>query len=227
MTTSGITAWEMTALDVVTAAMQELGAISMGEVPEASELDAGIVRLNAMLKTWSVKGNLFREATATVVIPGGTGAGTLPDSVAGVSTARLVVSATYERPLTQWNRDQFYRLPNRTTVGQPTMFYTAQNLGTTSINVWPVPADDVTLHLDYLRAAETVTEAEETLDIPPEWQEAAYLGLAVRIAPMLGSTRLDPNTVMDVQNRARDAYNLLLDHDRPDSYYFEAAESWR
>lgn len=222
MTTSGLTDWQLTVGDIIRTAMQELGLLSSGEEPEASELTDGMVRLNGLLKSWSTEANMFREATATAVVTGGTGAVTLPGSVRNVSTARLVVSGTYQRQLAPWTRDQYHSLPNRMTTGTPVAFYTSQQIAGDALYLWPVPAANVTLHLDYSRTAETVTDPGETLDIAPEWQEVVYLGLASRMAGMFGATRLDPGLVAEIRQRGQGLYQAMLDRDRPDSYYFEA-----
>ncbi len=221
MTTSGVTDWSMTAGEIVTQAMIELGLINSGEEPDANEMSDAIVRLNAMMKTWAGELNLWREATGTITITGGTGAATLDADIRNVSSVRHVVSATNYRTLTQWNRDQFYMMPNRATVGNPTLFYITRALGGDAIHIWPVPAADVTLHLDYSRAAETVTDPSETVDLPQEWQEAAILSLASRISGMFGSTTIDPATVGRIDQRASELYNRMVDRDRPDSYTFE------
>src|SRR5689334_7114176 len=143
MTTSGITDWPLTVAEVVRHALVELGAISSGEEPEATEEADAMVRLNGMLKTWSTKANLFREATGTLTVLGGTGAGTLPSEVRQLNSARLIVSSTYQRPLLQWNRDQYYSMPNRAAVGNPTIFYLSRTPTASEIRIWPVPAADV------------------------------------------------------------------------------------
>lgn len=223
MPTSGITSWPLTGRDIITQALVELGAISSGETPTGEETADALMRLNAMLKSWAGEGNLFREETGTLVIPGGTGAGTLPAGVRDVSSVRHVISPTYQRQLGEWNRGQYYSMPNRaqTTSSGPTVYYIGKTVSGVTINVWPVPSSDITLELDYYRAAETVTDPSETVDIPEEWQEAAILGLASRCASMFGVTRADPNTVARVDGKAQQLYQRLLDRDRPDSYFFE------
>lgn len=222
MATSGVTDFALTAREIMRQAAVELGAISSGEDLEASEQDDMLVRLNSMLKSWGTEGNLYREASGTVTVPGGTGAGTLPAGVRDIISVRHVVSPTNYRQLTQWNRSQYYQMPNRSAAGNPTAFYATQGLSQDAIYIWPVPAADVDLHLDYYRAPEVVTNAAETLDVPQDWTEAVILGIAARCANMFGATRLDPATVANVTARAAALYQMLLDQDRPDSYFFEA-----
>jgi streptomycin 6-kinase len=84
-----------------------------------------------------------------------------------------------------------------------------------------VPSANITLELDYSRAAETVTDPSETVDVPEDWQEALILGLASRMASMFGKARTDGGNVGRIDAKAAALYQHLLDRDRPDSYYFE------
>lgn len=221
MPTSGITNWSLTVLQICTNAAEELGVLGQGRSLTNYELARCIDRLNGMIKSWSVKSNLFRETTGTITIPAGTAAGTLPQGIRDVSGARVVVSATNERPLSPWNRAQYYAFPNRSASGSPSVYYFEKGVPLNTLYVWPVPTVDTDVKIDYSRTAETVTAGTETLDFPQEWQEALFTNLAVRIGPIFGAPRVDPITFGEVKERASALYQQMLDADRPDSYYFE------
>lgn len=226
MTTSGVTTWSLTARDIVKEAMLELNILSPGEEPEAEELQRCLVRLNGLLKSSSTVGGFgFLEATGTVTIPAGAASGVLPAGVRSINTARVVVSSTYHRQMQPFNRTQYLSLPNKIASGSPTIYYISDTGDTTTMYVWPVPTAITTIAVDYTRTIETVTDGTETLDLPQEWQEAAYLALAVRIAPMFGTARIDPQTLALVEQRAERLAGALLDAERPDSYFFEAWDS--
>lgn len=216
------TTWALTAGDVVKQAMKELGAIASGEEPTTDEMTDGILRLNGMLNTWAGENNLYREAEGTLTIVGATGAGTLPADIRAVNSVRHVISATNSRPLARWNRDEFYVLPNRATVGNPSAYYLRKTTSALELYVWPVPADDVDLELDYSRAPNTVATSADALDVPQDWQETVLYGLASRLASMFGGTRVDPGMVQRVDGRASELFQRLLDRDRPDSIYLYA-----
>jgi hypothetical protein len=221
VSSSGNPDWTQTVGQICLSAALELGALGMGDSLEASEELEMITRLNSMLAKWSVEANLFREATATVTITGGAGAATLPSDVRNISSVRYVQSATYKRSLTQWNRDEFYNLPNRAQAGQPNLYYYSQQIGGDQIYLWPVPATDVDLELDYSRAFYFAEGPEQEVDLPPEWHEAVLYGLAARCANLFGAAGLDPNKVGRIDGQAKSTFQRLLDSDRPDSYYFE------
>lgn len=222
MATSGETNWPLTAGEIVQQAMVELGVLTSGDSPEASEMTDGLVKLNSMLKTWSRKVNLWRDGIGTLTVTGGTGAATLPQEVRDINSVRHAVSATNKRLLVPWNRDQYYSMPNLAAVGNPSIYYVKRDLDDVEIRLWPVPADDITLHLDYSRTAETVTASDQTLDIGQEWGETVILNLAARLAGQFGAVRLDPQNVASISQRAAILEQELFDSDRPDTIVFQS-----
>jgi hypothetical protein len=220
VTTSGITTLPLTVEEYVAQAAYELGAYASGEILSGEDMEDGIVRFNGMLKMWAGD-NLYREATTSLTVTAATGTVALPAGARDVASVRHVVSATNKRLLAEWSRGEYYRLPNRTASGNPTAYYLAKTISALSLYVWPVPAANITLEVDYYRLPEVVTDPSETLDLPEEWQEAVVQGLASRMANMFGSTRTDPSTVARIDQRAAALYQRLLDRDRPDYYSFE------
>jgi hypothetical protein len=222
MATSGETNWPLTAGEIVQQAMVQIGALTSGDSPESSEMTDGIVTLNSMLKTWSRKVNLWRDGIGTLIVTGGTGAATLEQEVRDINSVRHVISSTNKRLLQPWNRDQYYSMPNLAAVGNPTIYYVKRDLDSVQIRLWPVPAADITLHVDYSKAAETVTGPEQTLDISQEWGETVILNLAARLAGVFGAIRMDPQLVGDVKQRAAILEQELFDSDRPDTIEFQS-----
>jgi hypothetical protein len=224
MATSGITSWPLTAEEVVSQALFEIGAYAAGETPSGTDMEDGVLRLNAMLKTWQGEGNLFREAATEVTFPAGAGELALDEQTetAGIrAVSNAWVVGSYNRLLAEWNRSEYLRLPNPGQTGQPTIWYAETTNAGVTLHLWPVPSTDTLIALDYQLKAQTVTDPSETVDVPEEWQECLILGLASRLASMFGTTRIDPATVQRVDQRASALYDRLMDRDRPDSYTFE------
>ena len=221
MATSGVYNWPLTAGEIVQQAMVELGVLNSGDDPDNHEMIDCIVRFNAMLKRWSTKANLWLDEVGLLLIPGGTGAATLQQSVRDINSVRQIISPTNHRQLAQWNRDEYYSIPNRAAIGNPTCYYIKRDTDSVQIYVWPVPKFDITLHADFSRASQTITEPGETLDISQEWGETVILGLAARIAGMFGASRIDQATVADVKARAAALEQEMFDADRPDSIVFQ------
>lgn len=209
MTTSGVSTWSLTARDIIKAALQENRIVDLGEEPEADEAEACLVRLNALLKSWQVGRHL--ESDATIAVMAGNAALTLPADVEDIVTARLVLSATNERLLGRWERDEYLVLPNKIATGTPSVYYPNETAGT--MTLWPVPSVNGSVKIDYLRKPQTVTSLSETVDFPERYQEALYAMLAVRCAGLFGEP-LSQELVARAERLRREAE----DAERPATY---------
>lgn len=214
MTTSGITDWSLTARDLCTAALQEGGIIGLGRSMTSAELDACLLRLNGMLKSWLPSGHL--EATATVTVPAGSASGTLDTGMGEILSVRLLTGTNTYRPLFEMDRAHYYELPRPAQAGTPLGYYVSGQLAGDTMYLWPVPTVDTTLAVDYVRLPETVTDAGQTVDVPERYQEAIYANLALRCAGMFG-VEPGPELIARAQRLERE----MLDAERPRSYFFE------
>lgn len=216
MATSGVTDFSLTASDICHDALRENGIIPLGEEMEADELTAVIRRLNAMLKSWQMDGALWKQETVTVAGTADTATITLPDYVRGVNGLRYVDSATNERQMVRFERDEYTVLPNKTASGTSTIYYVDRSEPLT-LYVWPVPSANFSLKADIDRKMDTVTAPTQTVDIPEELSETVYANLAVRCAGLF-QAQLQPELVARAQMLER----KMLDNYRPASYVMEA-----
>lgn len=217
MATSGTTVFSNTVRDIVTDALDENGILPLGEDPETHELTKCIKRLNGMLKTWQMKGVLWKQETISQAITADTATASLPVYVRGVNGARYVDSATNERQMTRFERDEYNALPNKTASGVSTIYYVQRAEDALVLHVWPVPTANATVKLDIDRAMDTVTDANETLDVPEELAETVYANLAVRCAGIFGK---DPGA--ELMLRAQTLEREMFDNYRPASYFLGA-----
>lgn len=217
MPTSGTTEFSMTARKIVTAALDENSILPLGEVPTADELDKCILRLNAMLKSWQTQGMLWKQETITQATVAATATVALPAYVRGVNGVRYVESATYERQMQRFERDEYFRLPNKASAGRSTAYYVERDAAGLALYLWPVPAAIASLKIDIDRAMDTVTDGSETLDIPEELQETVYACLAVRCTGVFSVPVKEELAV-----RAARLEREMLDSYRPASYFLEA-----
>ena len=216
MSTSGVTAWEVTALEIVKKAMGPL--LAPGSEPDSDELTDCLGHLNGMLKSWATRGvSLFREAQTTVTTTPATASVTLNAAVRTILSARVVVSSTNERRLWPVDRTTYLNLPNKTAAGSPTMYYLDRQRDAAVLYLWPVSATAVDIKLDYDRLPETITAGTETIDIRQELHEAVWTNLAVIIRPEVFGEAVPPTTIM----RAQMLEQQMFDAERPDSYRFE------
>jgi hypothetical protein len=224
VTTSGTITSQLLVSDLVTDAMQELGVLAAGERPTGQELQDGIRALNWMLKSWQARGVVsWRDTDGSVIFPAGTATMVLSPFCLDVLEARLVQAPAYERPLQRWELAQYRQIPNKQTPGYPTAYSISKTDTAIMMTVWPVPNADMTVNYSYPRIVEDVTDGAQTIDIPQEWQEAAYLALAARLVQTFGINRIDPQVAQIVAQRASALEQLLLDQDRPASIYMGSA----
>lgn len=217
MTTSGTTDWELTARDIVKLALEEGAILDPGTDPDDDEFTACYTRLNGMLKSWQMRGvSLSHQATDTVTTVAATASKALDSDVRSISSARLRISATNERPLWPIDRTQYLSLPNKAAAGKPTMYYFSRQRDSVALYLWPVSASIETILIDCDRIVETVTNGSETLDIRQELMETVWSSLAVRIAAIF-----DVTPKPELVTRAAVLEQMMFDAERPDSYLFE------
>jgi hypothetical protein len=224
VTTSGVITSELLVSDLVTYAMRELGLLASGENPTGDELEDGIRCLNWMLKSWQARGvTSWRDTDGSIDFPIATSSMLLDPFCLDVLEARLVQTNTFERPLQRWELAQYRQLPNKQQTGFPTAYTVSKTDSTITLTLWPVPSAAMTVNYSYPRIIEDVTDGDQTIDIPQEWQETAYVALAARLIQPFGVTRLDPGTATIIAQRASALEQLLLDQDRPASIYMGSA----
>jgi len=214
MTTSGTTAWSLTAQEIIDTALVENRIIGPGRSATSRESTECLKRLNGILKSWRGAGHLVAQADVTV--PANDPSGTLPDYIYEITAARLVVSATYERELSRYGRTEYMSLPNKATSGEPVLFYAENQRESPALYVWPVPTTQSTVRIDYTRMPETVTALTQTVDWPEEYNEVLFTNLAVRCAGIFGR---QPNP--ELIDRAGYLRRIMEDDERPESYYME------
>lgn len=220
MPTSGTTVYTMTAADMIQNAADELGVAALGSALTSTEKTKALTRLNSMLKSWQMQGvNLWREDEVSVTVTADTTPTTLDAGVRQVFSARFVDSDDNERQLGQWERADYYSLPDKTTEGDPTIFYVERERDALKLYVWPVPTSNSTIKIDCERIVETITVDTETVDVPQHAYEAVWVNLAARLIPMFGVARTGPETAQFVAGRAQQLFQMLMDDDRPQSVF--------
>ena len=184
----------MTPNDIIVLALKASGVLGVGQAASTDDLNDGLTMLNMMVSQWSQKRWLdFRDldiaATCTgagnfTVGPGGTFDTPRPDKIEA-AFARLL-SGTYpvDYPLEVIDaREDWNNIAIKSQPGFPMMvFYDAQSpMGV--INIYPVPSPAFELHLTLKQALTSFATLTETIGLPPQYNEALFYNLALRLAP--------------------------------------------
>ena len=206
--------YSMTARDLITNAILDR-IQGIGLTVKAKEVDYAQGELNRMLKTWGARGlTLWTDETGTATITAGDADVALSPRPLEVYDVRLQTSATFERPLTRWEKGDYTSLPNKTQVGEPTIYSPVYSASGLALKVWPVPSANRTLSYSYSRVIEDVTELNDPVDAPQMWLEAVQKCLAAKLDRFGG----DPNHVLLLKQEAARLEQQMFDYDRPASY---------
>jgi len=193
MAVSNSTDFKSTAVEIIKDARRLLGIHAEEEELENHELETGKRLLTMMLKDWEADPALgtwlLTEGAMSLVNSDGaytfqTGGDftTVPFEITQI---RISHDSGNEIELTHMARQDYYRLPNKTTEGFPTQyFYDRQRDGGT-LYVWPEPDDgNYDVSFTYRRRIMDVDSGVDNLDIPPEWEWAVINNLAVLLIPV-------------------------------------------
>jgi len=125
-----------------------------------------------------------------------------------------LASSIYDLPVSQWNRDTFATINNKSMSGTPSTTYYFEKLITPQVTLWPVPTTDYN-HLTMFihRQVQDVGSLTQTLEIPARWFEAIIWQLALRLAFELPDVA--PDMISAVSMMA-DKYTLEVEDEESD-----------
>ncbi len=218
MTVSSSTDFSLSASDVIVAARRKLGIQAQEETLEAADLADGLTTLNMMLKAWQADGVMcwtFSEVTfalaqgdTNVTFGAGMDVTTVPFEIVSV----LINRGTNDIPMMPLSRQDYRRIPNKTTEGYPTQYFYQRDRSGGTLYIWP--AADVsagTLKIDTRRIVMDMDASANTFDFPQEWYEALVYGLADRLAEDYGMVGTPEG--QQVASKAAMAYAIVKDND--------------
>lgn len=183
---------------LISAALRKLSAISKGVAIDATDTTNGAEALNAMLKTFQVKGMplwAVRESTTTLAATNdyyfGIGQVLNIPAPLKVYQATLKDTVTGEQiPLNVTTHYDYNLLPDPTNPGTPNTYWYEPRNQIGILHLWPQPDTTAIANkqvtVTYQRPFEDMTAAGDTLDFPQHWHEAVIYGLAWRLAPEYG-----------------------------------------
>lgn len=200
MATSGVTTWQLTRDEFVTAALRKLGVLYEGEVPSASQLLTGVEALNGAIKMlqakgmplWAIAEYTFNTVVDQVKYPIGVGmAFNTPAPLKVIQATRTEVNAS-NSPLNIITHYDYNLLPKNDSSGVPVNFWYEPLNGTGNIYLWPKPMDTTTtITITYQRPFEDAGSSLNNIDIPSYWSLALIYYTARILAPEYGTSKED------------------------------------
>lgn len=221
MATSGSEDYSQSALQIITQAHRLAGVTGIAETLDNAELTQGLVTANLMVKDWAADGvrlHTYKDDTLTLVADTasytfGTGGDFTTFKPLKILSARHVISGI-ETPMEMISKDEYNRLPDKTSSGPPSLLYYDPRGGATALGIaytWPVDTAANTIKFTAQRVIEDLDAGANDWDFPPEWLLTITYNLAVLLSDIYGST-LMPN----VEPRAVELYERLKGYSRED-----------
>ncbi len=185
----------VTALDIVTAAMTELGALSGGEIPSnddqawvLSKLQRLIDRYNARLTMiYNVNFTLFTLPAGPNPVTIGPGATfDVNQRPVSIPTIGLILPGTPGVELPLNSRDQDWWANNRIkglTSTLPTDYYYSQDWPNGEIFFWPEPTASYQINLQSRQVLGEFRDYANAFSMPPAYWDAIVYELAISLAP--------------------------------------------
>lgn len=129
-------------------------------------------------------------------------------------TEFYLATTVYDLPVTQWNRDTWSVINNKTQLGKPATSYYFEKLIRPQVTVWPVPNNDYD-HLTMFihRQIQDVGGLSQALEIPARWFEAVVWQLASRL--VFEVPGVDPSLAPTIVQMA-DKYMLEVEEEETD-----------
>lgn len=219
MAVSNSTDFARTANELIVDALELLGKKGEEEPLQAYELERGLKWLNYLLKTWQADGVMgwtltegslsLVASTASYAFSSGGAFTAVP---VDIQQMRVSHDGGSEIEMTPLSRDDYYRLPVRTSTGHPTQFFYDRQRDSGTLYVWPVPSDgDFDVTFTYRRRIMDMDASTNSFDIPQEWYLAVVSGLAALLIPIYGKSGTP--RAQDIRQQAGEAYNSIKGFD--------------
>lgn len=199
MATSNSTDFIVNRDQLIAGALRLCGALALGETATADQVTEASEALNMMVKAWQADGmalwaikdySLALTLSTQTYEIGLTKTVNIPKPNKIIQAILHDTSSNVDIPMRIITRDEYNRLGNKTSTGQPVQIY-YEPLGTYGVlHVFP-PADATAvatkqIKFTYMRPFEDFDAAGNEPDFPQEWFEALKYGLATRLAGEYG-----------------------------------------
>lgn len=189
----------MTVLDLIKLALRGAGVNGVGQAPSAEDVTDCFNLLQMMLSQWQVDRFLvFRTADVSCVTTGGSSYTVAPgaqfntfrpDRIEACFVRWLNIANPQPDRMVQvlQSREDYDRIVLKSLTGTyaiPDVVFYDPVYPTGLLYPWPVPpAGQFELHITVKPALNAFSALTDTLNLPPEYLEAVYTNLAVRIRP--------------------------------------------
>lgn len=195
------------ATDLITDALQDLGVLSAGQSPSATDLTTGLRRLNSMLDLWATSSLLVPFRTqVTKALTGaqsytiGTGGDINTTRPVAIESAFVRESNTDSPLYVAHSRKEYDDLTDKGLTGTPRAVYYEPTLPLGTLFVWPVGSAIDMLFLSVRGQLTSFPDTTTDVVLAPGYVTALQSNLALKLAPIYEAMASE-----DVKDTARDS----------------------
>ncbi len=202
MATSNSTNFATSRNELITGALRIVGAVAQGETPTTAQITEGAEALNMLAKAWTVDGMpLWVTKEYTMALVASTASYTPTVKMMKVIQAyNHNTSTNVDIPMRIITRDEYNRLGNKVSTGNPIQLMHIPNRTDSTIKVYPVPtsveASTNTIIVTYQKQYDDFDASTDEPEFPQEWFDALKFGLAHRLAAEYGMELNDRKQLM-------------------------------
>lgn len=183
-----------TARDLITLALKDAGIVGVGQTANAEDVNDGMTRLNSMIAQWAQRRwlvyhlvDVVFQATGALSYTLGIG-GDIPSTrAAQIEAAFFRQTAGVPGNLVDYqldvlySREEYNRIALKAMSGFPQLLFYDSGWPLGNVFIWPVPSNLYEIHLSIKSTLQTFTNLTNAFNLPPEYEEALRLNLAVRL----------------------------------------------
>lgn len=192
MATSNSTNFATSRDELIKGALRIVGALAQGETPTATMTSEAAEALNMLAKAWMADGMpLWVTREYTQALTASTASYTPTTKMMKVIQAyNHNTSTNVDIPMRIITREEYNRLGNKTTSGNPIQLVHIPNRTDSTIKVFPVPTSTEETYnqiiITYQKPYDDFDTSTDEPEFPAEWFDALKFGLAHRLAAEYG-----------------------------------------
>lgn len=229
MSTSGITTWELTRDEIISASLRKLGVLAEQQTASTEQITTGAQALNSLITFFQTKGMpLWKRTTQTITLVLGQQTYTITEVVKVPQVVLLFTTGATQYELIEKSLYDFNQLPSGApNAGTPVHYYFQPGLANGTLGIWPAPdAGAVTnnqLSVVKQKKFDGFFAAGETPDFPSYYTDALVYTLAVRLAPEYGVPLQDRQML---RSEADEYTKAVFDYGDEDGSLYLMPDSW-
>ncbi len=202
--------------DLIKASYRKLAVYASGETPSADELNDGLSALQSMLRRWAAKKVLvyatvkesFTLVAGTYLYTYGTGGTFNSDRPFKIEGVYIQDAGGVSHEVDLIDESKYRALAVKTTLSRPYALFFHPNYPLANIYLYPVPDTAESIYFDVLKPfteASSFTALSDTLQFPPNYEEALIYNLALRMSSEFGKV-----ITAEVAGIAMDSYKEII-----------------